>query len=1449
MIPTAKKPMYIALGIITVILALVFFYIAKEQIITGYIAHIIFGGPELKDPSLVLNLTFDDSNDPWKDYSMYNHVFSAQGNVNWVDRNFCKWYGCADFTAASAYLNSSAKWENMTGIALKWWVYHNSKPSGSSSQFYFQIGEGSTLKSMQDGGYGPSPNFVAENGKVDGSAGESSIPQDGSWYFYFIQYNPIDGRLYVWQNDKLILNSSENFGNLNHAIGDIIKIGIGLYNIDLDGYLDEFTVWNRGNFTSEEVLEFYNSQKLGTPPNLDLYVKEIKYELPYDWNDDRNRLIVGGDMDVIFTIANAGTKSSSNFNYEFKLDENSICSGRTSLSSKSETDIICTWPTSYGFHKGFMTLDTSNEASEDNENNNAQRVYIPFLDRPFIYFDLIEWENTLKPFAQDSSNGVAFDSYGWIRSFLPEDFNNAWYGDNVDPRGKKGRENAVGCLVNDYISPTGKPMCERSINHLKGWANRTITTYSNVQAIHELIHVGVIYDTVFPILTQEENSLISKQLSNICQQLTNLKNTRPDLDDDSEITGGNGFGFGSGMAGFCYSILGSYSENPTLIQELDQQYWGKNIPDEWMDREVRYLRSFKDDPWSKYQERISYKWYSQFHLVENWLFEKRFGLNNLKEYQNAFCSMAREAITEVLDFNFNGNNLRNNGNQKLRTVQAGDSYSYENIGSGSFIDFGILTSYGILCDDIDTKKSILWLRDYAHEQGDGQNGYVDSYLYKQLYDQANQLPKSPEGIFPKVIFDNANDILTIRTNYTYVDDNVIQVDGGEEKGGGHSQAQGYYLYALGEPFLDYEQVPFEDDTRMDTWKNGVSLQNTTQSIEGTGGIFNSKCGDAGLNQYYGMQSCTTPKYPQDYPNNRHFPLQYGGDLEDYIGTKDANFAGVYVWRPYKNADDVKEYFVKFGELLAKRTVVSSVTQGNGIYHNFINIFNEFTETRNGNDLTFKRNGKNLDINVIHTSQPLTLGGGDSGIAYCFSKTSCSGSNRGLGTYRRTYLHTPEDNLDLILSHHWYLDGQKQNIKAIKGNDKGLQQGNNVIIFDTNNDGIVSYNNKETDGWALAFNNNEIGAFNATYIKAGAVRLLNADDALSVHIKRDSDKITLTVNTMDRNNYIDYPKKIRVTVDARELTYNKNFKITKNDNEDIQVISELRTKVTFYVESEQNSDYYAITGSSSNKNKPNNKTKKLPKREKFNGRTTNFESILNIEEADDVVLEIIDHGRILFPGKINMSDLDLDKYVEINQNHISVNSKFLKRLNISAVLFLYDLPFKNPRILRDGEVCPSSLCKIISRVGNNLTFSVNHFTTYTAEETPAESSSQESEEGGNGGKSGSGFAVKCTEEWECSEWSSCSKDEIQTRVCEDRNKCSTARDKPDIARICIYAGEIEIKSEEEKSGKDEIEVVRVEKNLKVPIIQDKRKGVNISIIATLALFAVMMLITYRYKKSH
>ena len=88
--------------------------------------------------------------------------------------------------------------------------------------------------------------------------------------------------------------------------------------------------------------------------------------------------------------------------------------------------------------------------------------------------------------------------------------------------------------------------------------------------------------------------------------------------------------------------------------------------------------------------------------------------------------------------------------------------------------------------------------------------YVAPFLEGEIRKDVTSIPASQ--LFPHTIYDNVNDILMLRTGYSFVKDDVIQIDGGDENGGGHSFAQGYFVYALGEPFIEYEQVSYNDDS-------------------------------------------------------------------------------------------------------------------------------------------------------------------------------------------------------------------------------------------------------------------------------------------------------------------------------------------------------------------------------------------------------------------------------------------------------------------------------------------------------------------------------------------------------------------------------------------------------------------------------------------------------------
>ncbi|MFH0875434.1 MAG: hypothetical protein V1859_05835 [archaeon] len=1172
------------------ILTLMFYLILQKPEITGKV--IKTTSFEDYNSNLIINLTFDDYSTQLRDYSSINHTFTATGSVVWTNSTLCKWYGCLNLSATSGdYISATTKY-NLTsgGMAISYWVYFVNQPGDANPQGIYEIGGNSNLKRMQYSTYCFNPGWSAKDGEVSTNTYSEGCVDTGSWYFIFEEYDNATGRYNLWFNGNTYhLNSSQNKGSLNYSFGESAIIG-KWGAADLEGYLDEFVLWNRGNFTEEEVLMLYNEKREGTPPTKDIYIKAIKYNLSqeYMWATTTNEINTTGTMPITITIANAGTTATGTFAYNMTISNVQVCSNVISLNALSETTIVCNWTKSLGFHIGNLTVDTYGAVTEDIEINNVNSIYIPFLNHPWIN-NLSNWTTVYLPYFTNSSNIIANRAYNVIKGLDMDDFNPSWTGNDVDPRGKKGRENALACMLSNYTSTTNS-QCARARNHLFGWANIDVTTYSYIQSIHELSNVGFTLDYMFANLTQAEFDNVTVAYYNICQHISNLVDIQNDGDASQLLDeGGNGWGFGSGMGMFCYSMIGQYADNPTLIQETDQQYWGENIPDMWMDREKAYLNAYKNDSYAQYQEGWLYKTYSQYHLLENLVFEKTYGLYDVSKYNNAFDSIGREFLYALTDKNYNGNTLRGDESNLFRVISRGDTNSYQHIADQSYVMWDIILLSGLAANDISVKENSLWLREYAYNLSEGYYPELALFLDKQLSMQVGGIKKSPEQTMPRFMYDNANDIFFLRNNYSYVNDTILQIDGGEERGSGHSQAQGYYLYILGEPFIDMEQVPYEDDVRSEQWKNGISLQNTTLLTEGTVGYYSQACGNAPQNQYYGMLDC---EISGSYPNYRQFPLAYGGDIEDYMGTSDANFAGAYVYRPYKNSNPVREYFIKFGDTVAKRTTVTAVTQGNRIYHNFIGIANEFTSAASGLNWTLNRTNaatkQNIFLNtqLLYSDSNIYFGGGTTGVSYCFAKTSCTHSDNRL--YRRNYYYTDlaDTSLDLIFSHHWNVNSN-EGVVSINSTEKGLVDGSNYILFDGNSDDAITYSNKNASGWGLAYNDvtDEIAAFNTTHIEVGAIDLFESNRRVSVHLKRTDDYIKLTVNTMERDPYIDLPKTATVTIDASELSIPSNFVITKDDGSDITVISESGTKVTFEVTSGQNSNYYMITGSGVDLNNP------------------------------------------------------------------------------------------------------------------------------------------------------------------------------------------------------------------------------------------------------------------------
>ncbi|MCL5018622.1 MAG: hypothetical protein M1416_02565 [Candidatus Pacearchaeota archaeon] len=155
--------------------------------------------------------------------------------------------------------------------------------------------------------------------------------------------------------------------------------------------------------------------------------------------------------------------------------------------------------------------------------------------------------------------------------------------------------------------------------------------------------------------------------------------------------------------------------------------------------------------------------------------------------------------------------------------------------------------------------------------------------------------------------------------------------------------------------------------------------------------------------------------------------------------------------------------------------------------------------------------------------------------------------------------------------------------------------------------------------------------------------------------------------------------------------------------------EILKNVTFFVDSSK----FSV-----NKNKYEGEKK---------GETTNFSnySYEELQNFSDIILENTDFGKIKFNENINLTDdedfsdgeIDINSYINISSNRIAINSTALPNFNKTATLSLYDLTFSDPRILREGNICPSTICTLESYAGGILKFNVTSFSVYSAEETP------------------------------------------------------------------------------------------------------------------------------------
>lgn len=817
------------------------------------------------------------------------------------------------------------------------------------------------------------------------------------------------------------------------------------------GAIGQLRVWYGTVLTQDEVTAVYEldtgatSEESSSEQQIDLDIMNVVYDLPFNYSN-KNKLVENINMPINFTIYNNGTNNTY-ANYNLTIDNVELCSANVSFVNKTNTTISCNWTSELGFYNLNLSVDYQNNVNETDETNNEYVFTLPFMNRPYA---IPEYTQDYEDFIKNSSNKVAYYSWNFYKTFDSDNWNPTWTTYSVDPRAKKGREWATRLYINNYADAEA---LNESRLALFGWLNMTGWNDADVQSTHDLIHVVYIFDILFPILNQTDLDTLRPQIANVCKELAYDNNIQPYTDSANTPTWDNGKGFGTGFQAVCDYANGLDPNNPTMmIKEYTME-----SPSLAFDKRLNNFLAGFNSTNAISPEGTLYKWYSQYHLAD--MLQLKKGMNDtslINGYQTALNSMAQENIYVLLDHSYNGNTLRNDENNIWRSISKGDSNSYENVGSDGLAGWGHLTQIALLSDNQTIKNALFNLRNKGFDTAEQTRSFPELIDYYKLYEQINNSYDIND--FQKVFYDELNDRLTLRTNYSYENDTVIIWSANQDRSYGHSD--GYstndFIYSNGEPFFDYMQVPYNDNVRTEVFSNGISFtQNTTSGYSQT-------CGNAILNLYYGMSDCVLDALLK-------FPIQYSGDLTLINYDSDGKKAVALRTTPMKDATyDTKEYKLLFNNIYAQYKIVYD-SPTNYIYDNSWNILEEFDADNNGTSVLFTRtsNSKQARQTIPYANESFTFTTENSTIQYGFTKTNAP---TGKGYYQHTYMNISSPSAEWF-NLKLFDENVNATVKNIGINDKGLLIGENTLIFfDTNKDGIINESGIYTDALAIAYNN-------------------------------------------------------------------------------------------------------------------------------------------------------------------------------------------------------------------------------------------------------------------------------------------------------------------------------------------------------------------------------------------
>jgi hypothetical protein len=1018
----------------------------------------------------VINMTFDEAN--WLEDSSNGDKWAAVG-ASEATGDACLWYDCANLSATSGdYLQVYPNVSFTNKFTISYWINLNSKPTGGDSQGFYEMGGSAKARDytgITEGGYATDLWIALQNDVFEDNA-DTGATSAGAWHHRCLQYN--GSRMKLYEDGGLAVNWYAPYGNLNYTSHSRTRIGMSMYSIDTHGYMDEFVVTNTSTF---DCVAEYNTKKAGTPPDLDIGIT----------NQTRAQSTNTTHIKLRFTIKNHGiTSSTGNFNISVTKNGAVACRTRTILAAGATTTMWCnTTKPANGLWYGNITVDSIGEVSEDDEDNNFELIIIDANSHP-------RFQPPINlTYIQNAANTVPHGAEDWFDGQLSEDYSTSWtVGDSdedVDPRAKKGYENALNCLLNSYTG-TG---CTYAKNHLRGWLNATRYTDSmwsscSVQNCHDVEYVVLMYDIMWPNLTATEKNDYGARLSDLCTVLAQKSNVNPHLDDETIIYPANGWpALSSGMLSTCTGTLGDNPNNPSNTYRPDSELRSYNGAYENFRRINAHVASNGND--TGLPEGITYGFYI-YHLLNNLYYEDKLGIfNTVDNYNNDICGRGVSLAQYLLDTTYVGSTLRGDASDtKTRWYTAGDSHSYDIIGEIETVGSSQLTVYGALCKNETARAVIRRVRDYLYTYGHSswtstyRAATYDLFYYKNL-STTIAASVATQTAYMGFQYDNAYDEAYWRSNYSYTNDTMIVIRGGTKDDWGHQQAQfSQDVYAMGEPFRDQVQVPYNDNTRSERWHNTMSYSDSTVDGYCESGDYT----DVILNQVY----CGSV-YPliSLYPLFEHTLPQARGSHEAW-GIAGRMIGASRMIQPY-TGDDVDPERL---QLIYNDTAIYLYKidrTGSGRWQeNVVNIYGEFTPTISGTNLTFNRVGtlKYFKMTVLNATTALNIIGGNSTVRYGFTKT---GTPTGKGYYGHYKYYSNSSNKDVfVFTENWYYGSQKGTFKKItSGDDVGLNRSGVIMLLDTQADGIT-YGGFSTDAWGLMIlNASHVALSNASYFNNGS----------------------------------------------------------------------------------------------------------------------------------------------------------------------------------------------------------------------------------------------------------------------------------------------------------------------------------------------------------------------------